>query len=189
MALAGEQDPNARAAKGTVSQLFDKVRNVEYHLQPNLGHKWTREYDDYYRWWVKVMDGRFTPGDDMSFEWGADIEAARAKMAEEKLGGFIWFYSEADDAESAEAKRVQHEVFFHPLVRKFGRQLVPLRLKREEHEEFFKSFKFKSTPAIVVLKKDFKKPKALEGKKIKSTTLAKELRKHARDKSFPKYMR
>ncbi len=39
MALAGTQDPNARAAKATVDLLYDKVRNVEYHLQPNLGHK------------------------------------------------------------------------------------------------------------------------------------------------------
>ncbi len=188
IALAGEQDPNARAAKATVDLLFDKVRNVEYHLQPNLGHKWTRELEPYYFWWVQVMDGRFTPGDDMSFAWGSDVEAAKAKMAEEKMGGFIWFYSDKDQ-DNEEARRVQHEVFFHPLVRKFGKQLVPLRLKREEHEEFFKSFKFKSTPAIVVLKKDFKKPKTLEGKKIKCTSLAKELRKYAKDKSFPKYMR
>ena len=71
----------------------------------------------------------------MSFQWGSDLDAAKGKMAAEKLGGFIWFYSETDDAESEEAKRVQHEVFFNPLVRKYGNQLEPLRLKREDHVE------------------------------------------------------
>ncbi len=189
IALAGEQDGNARAAKATVDLLHEKVRNVEYHLQPNLGHKWTRELEPYYWWWVKVMDGRFTPGDDMSFEWGGDVEAAKEKMAAEKLGGFVWFYSEKDDAGSEQAKRLQHEVFFDPLVRKYGNQLVPLRLKREEHEELFQSFKFKSTPAIAVLKKDFRKSKTFEGRKIKRTSLAKQLRKYAKDKSFPDYLK
>jgi predicted esterase len=188
IALAGAQDGNAAHAKATVDKLFDKVRNVEYHLQPNLGHAWTRELEPYYFWWIKVMDGRFTPGDDMSFPWGKDVEAAKAKMAAEKKGGFLWFYSEAD-AENEELRRVQHRVFFHPLVRKFGNQLVPLRLKREEHEELFASFRFKSTPAIAVLKPDFKKSKTLEGKKIKETTLAKELRKYAKDKAIPDYFR
>jgi predicted esterase len=189
IALAGEQDPNAKFAKGTVDKLFEKVRNVEYHLQPDLGHKWTRKLEPYYWWWVKVMDGRYTPGDDMSFTWGTDVEAAKSKMAADKMGGFVWFYSETDDAESEQAKRVQNEVFFHPLVRKFGNQLVTLKLKREEHEELFNSFKFKTTPAIAVLKKDFKKSKTLEGKKIKNTTLAKELRKYAKDKAFPEYLK
>lgn len=189
IALAGAQDGNAAHAKATVPKLYDKVRNVEYHIQPNLGHAWTRELEPYLFWWYLVMDGRFTPGDDMSFQWGSDIEAAKEKMAAEKLGGFVWFYSEADDAESEEAKRVQHEVFFDPLVRKYGNQLVPLRLKREEHEDLFKSFKFKSTPAIAVLKKDFKTSKTFEGNKIKNTSLAKELRKYAKDKAFPDYLK
>ncbi len=135
------------------------------------------------------MDGRFTPGDDMSFPWTDDVEAAKERMAADKLGGFVWFYSEKDDAGSEEARRVQHEVFFHPLVRKYGNQLVTLRLKREEHEELFDSFRFKSTPAIAVLKRDFKKSKTFEGKKIKSLSLAKALRKFARDKSIPEYMK
>ena len=189
IALAGAQDGASRHARATVKQLHEKVRNAEYHLQPNLGHKWTSEYDPYYRWWVKVMDGRFTPGDDMSFKWGADVEAAKEKMAADKLGGFVWFYSENDDAESEQAKRVQHEVFFNPLGRKYGNQLVPLRLKREEHQELFDSFKFKTTPAIAVLKKDFKKSKTFEGKKIKNTSLAKALRKYAKDKALPDYLK
>ena len=189
MALAGAQDGNASFAEATVDKLYDKVRNVEHHIQPNLGHAWTRELEPYMWWWFKVMDGRFTPGDDMSFKWGSDVEAAKAKMETEKLGGFVWFYSEQDDAESEEAQRVQHEVFFDPLVRKYGNQLVPLRLKREEHQELFDSLKFKSTPAIAVLKKDFKKSKTFEGKKIKNTALAKELRKYAPDKSFPEYLK
>jgi predicted esterase len=189
MALAGAQDPNAAHAKATVDKLFDKVRSVECHIQPNLDHAWTRELEPYLWWWVKVMDGRYTPGDDMSFPWGGDVEAAKEKMAAEKLGAFVWFYSEQDDAESAEAKRVQREVFFDPLVRRFGRQLLPLRLKREEHQELFDSLKLKSTPAIAVLKKDFKSSKTFEGSKIKSGALAKELRTYAKDKAFPDYLK
>ncbi|MHC4861806.1 MAG: hypothetical protein ACYTDY_17140, partial [Planctomycetota bacterium] len=107
---------------------------MECHLQDGLGHEFPRKLMPYYFYWVKVMEGRFVPGEDLSFDWTSDVEAAKSKMAARKLGGFIYFYSPGD-AENAEAKRCQHEVFFHPLVRRFGKQLVAVKLEKESHEE------------------------------------------------------
>lgn len=184
MALAGAQDGNRGAAEKTVDLLEDKVRSVEVRLQPNLGHAFPRELFPYYCYWVKVMDGRYVPGEDLSFEWTADPDAARAEMTRGKKGGFFYFWSKTD-AEREDARAVQNEVFFHPLVRRFGSQLVAVKMEREQHEELFASLKLKETPAVAVLKRDGKLSKSFAGT-IKPTSLAKALRKWAKDKSVPR---
>jgi dienelactone hydrolase len=185
LALAGSQDGNRGAAEKTVDILKDKVRSVECRLQPGLGHAFPSELLPYYLYWVKVMDGRFVVGEDMSFTWTGDVEAAKRRMADKKLGGFVYFWSK-DDQENELAKRLQNEIFFDFLVRHFGSQLVAIKLERSANEELFSGFKLKETPAVVVLKKDFKLSKAFAGKKIKASSLAGALRKYAKDKSIPK---
>lgn len=186
IALAGAQDANRRAAEKTVDLLRDKVRTVECRIQPNLGHKFTDELMPYYFWWLKVMDGRFTPGDDLSFDWKDSTEGMAAESKAKKTGAFLYFYSKQSDVENEEVKRVQRRVFFDPLVRRFGNRVIAVRLTRAENEELFASFRLKSTPAIVVLDRNGKKKKILEGKKIKNTGLAKALRSVAKDQSMPK---
>jgi predicted esterase len=186
IALAGAQDGNRGAAEKTVDLLKDKVRSVECRIQPNLGHKFTRELMPYYYWWLDVMDGRYEPGLDMSFPWKESLDGVAAESEAKKTGAFLWFISKKDDAESAEAKRVQQEVFFDHLVRVFGSRVLPVKLEREKHAELFAKYRLKSTPAIVVLDKKGKKKKVLEGKKIKASSLAKALRSVARDQSIPK---
>jgi hypothetical protein len=139
----------------------------------------------YYFWWVKTMDGRFEPGEDLSFDWQTDPDAAKADAAAKKTGTFLYFYSEKDD-HNVETKRVQREVFFDAIVRHFGKRVACVKLKKEKHEELFKSFKLKQTPAIVTLDKKGKKKKVIEGKKIKAMGLAKALRAVAKDQSMPK---
>jgi predicted esterase len=185
IALAGAQDANRGAAEKTVDLLTGKVRSVECRLQPDLGHEFTRDLMPYYFWWVKVMDGRYEPGDDLSFDWKTDPDAAKADAAAKKTGTFLYFYSEKDD-HNVETKRVQREVFFDPMVRHFGKRVACVKLKREKHEELFQSFKLKQTPAIVTLDKKGKKKKVIEGKKIKAMGLAKALRTVAKDQSMPK---
>ena len=187
IALAGANDPNRSAAMKTVDLLRDKVRTVECLIEPDIGHEFTRTLMPYYFYWIKVMDGRYVPGEDQSFEWLADVDAAKAKMAGEKLGGFVYFWSEKDaEAEDADGRRVQNEVFFDPLVRLFGRQIVALKLEREKHEDLFEAFRLKETPAVVVLDEDFEKDKEFQTAKIKEMSLAKAFRKYAKDKSVPK---
>ena len=76
LCVAGAQDGNLKAAKATVPALHDKVRCVECRVQPNLGHKWPDEHMTYLRWWMGVMEGRFVPGEDMSFAWRESLEEA-----------------------------------------------------------------------------------------------------------------
>jgi dienelactone hydrolase len=185
MALAGTEDPNRNAAESTVTVLEDKVRCVECRLQPNLGHKFPRELLPYYFYWVKVMDGRFVPGEDLSFDWTADPEAARQRMETQKLGALLYFYSK-EDGENEQARRVQNEVFFDRYVRHFGSQLVAIKLERAEHEDLFEELRLRATPAIAVLAHDFDVSKSFEGKRIKASSLAGALRKIAPDKRVPK---
>jgi len=185
IALVGAQDGNRGAAERTVDLLGDKVRTVECRIQPNLGHKFTRELMPYYFWWLKTMDGRFLPGDDMSFEWKDSVDGVAEESAAKKTGSFLYFYSK-DDADNVQTKRVQREVFFNPLVRIFGGRVIPVKLTREKNEELFASYRLKSTPAIVVIDKKGKKKKVFEGKKIKVGGLAKSLRSVAKDQSMPK---
>ncbi|MEN8148369.1 MAG: hypothetical protein ABFS86_01015 [Planctomycetota bacterium] len=186
IALVGAQDGNRGAAVKTVDLLKDKVKSVECRIQPNLGHKFTRELMPYYWWWLDVMDGRFTPGLDKSIPWKESLDGVAAESEEKKTGAFLWFFSKEADAESDEAKRVQNEVFFDRLVRVFGARVVPVKLEREKNGELFAKYRLKSTPAIVVLDKKGKKKKVLEGKKIKAGALAKALRSVAKDQSVPK---
>ncbi len=185
LALAGSEDGNKDAAEKTVDLLADKVRSVEVRIEPGVGHAMPRGLLPYCLWWIRVMDGWYVPGDDMSFQWTADPEAAKPVMAQRKTGGLLWFYTAAD-TEDAEARRVQQEVFFHPLVRRFGAQAVAVKLERTAHEALFASYRLKKTPAVVVLKPDGSVAKALEGEAIKDTALAKALRDVVPDKSVPK---
>jgi len=186
IALVGAEDGNRGAAMKTVDLLADKVKSVECRIQPGIGHKFTRELMPYYWWWLDVMDGRFEPGLDKSFEWKESTDGVAGECEAKKTGAFLWFWSKEADGASEEAKALQQEVYFDRLVRVFGARLIPVRLEREKNEELFAEYRLKETPAIVVLDWKGKKKKVLEGKKLKAGSLAKALRSVARDQSVPK---
>ncbi len=186
LALAGEQDPNAPAARATVTRLRGKVRRVEARFQPNLGHEWPRMYEPFMLWWTGLTEGRFTPGDDMNFDWGSDFQAALATQASRKKRGGVWLYvyDAEGDRGSKEARRIQEVVFMHPLVRHFGNQLPAVKMDRND-AGLPEGLKIKKTPAVAIFDSKGRLKKLYEGK-VKAKQLAASLRKRAPDPRMPK---
>jgi predicted esterase len=187
LALAGEQDGNAGAARGTVKVLKGKVKHVEVRFQPNLGHKWPNELMPYLKWWMGAMEGRFVPGEDRNFEWWRSIEKPLKHLEGEKKGGLFVYAFHADDADDPVAKKLQNETLMDSLVRHYGNQLEPVKLDFAEHRETLEGFGVKETPAIVVLKKDGKVKKVVSGKTLgKASKVASALKSVAPNKRKPK---
>ncbi|MDJ0974406.1 MAG: hypothetical protein QNJ98_08110 [Planctomycetota bacterium] len=187
IALAGAQDANLRAARDTVRQLHEKVRSVEVRVQPNLGHQWTDALMPYLRWWMGAMEGRFEPGVDMNFEWGDSVDAAVKALENQKKGGvFVYVFDTEADKTNEHAKRLQNEVFMDLAVRHYGNQLRAVKLERAAAAEWLTALKvkLKATPAVVVLKRDGKLKKVLQGK-IKASKLASALRGVAPNRKRP----
>ena len=178
LALAGEQDGNVGAARGTVTQLRGKVASVEVRTQANLGHKWPREHDAYQLWWMGAREGRFKPGDDKNFRWSEDLEQAIESQKSKKRGGvLVYVYND-----SPEAKKLQNETFMDPAVRFYGGQLAAVMMELDEEAQ---ALGVKAAPAVVVLKKDGTVKKLLTGK-IKARSLASALRGVAPTRRMPK---
>jgi predicted esterase len=181
LALAGEQDANARAARETVGLLADKVRSVEVRLQPDLGHKWPSMHDAYLKWWAGTREGRFTPGDDMNFDWGGSVDAAVEALRGEKKGGILVYYFDAEkDREKQDACALQNDVFMDLEVRHYGNQLKAVKLAWTPDNPHG----VKATPAVVVLDREGKPRKVLTGK-IKERALASALRSVAPNRRKP----
>ena len=195
LALAGEQDPNARVARETVRLLRDKVRSAEVRLQPGVGHAWPTGQDEYLRWWMGVQEGRFVPGVDRNFAWEESLEAG--EEPEEGAGGAtppvrdrtgvgtLVYCFDPGDAAKEEARSLQNEVFTSPLVRRFGSQLRCVKLDLSADAATPARLGVTSTPAVVLLKPDGSVAKAFEGK-VKASALAAALRQLAPDRSVPK---
>lgn len=170
LALAGTEDPNHAAAEKTPDLLKDKVRCGESLLQPGLGHAWPEKLVPYLRWWLLVMEGRFTPGDCAAFDWVEDPEKAKGGA------GFSYLFSKEQAADPA-AKAFQNEILRDPLVQRFGRQLAATKEERPGTAE---------TPAVVVRDASGKVVKTLAGGKITAAAVAAALRAVAPDRSLPK---
>jgi hypothetical protein len=177
LALAGSRDPARGAAEGTPKILEKKVRYVECRIQEDLGHEIPDKLMPYHHYFMKVMEGRFRPGQDQSFFWVDDLEVGLEEIAERETPGFLYYFDERHP-ENEDAKRVEHEVFFDPRVRFFGRQLVPVKVDVEIEPESFAAYGFKRTPAFVLLNADGTVAGKLEGE-VTADDLAKALRKLA----------
>jgi predicted esterase len=182
LALAGTEDPNAAAARGTVTILQGKVRSVEARFEPKLGHEWPRMLMPYLQWWHGAMEGRFTPGVDRNFAWTSGLEKAIAALAGQKKGGIFVYAFSKDDADDPIAKQLQGEVFMDPAVRWYGEQLEAVKLDIGEHAEALAALGVKETPSVVVLKKDGTPKKVLGPKLLKARKLASALKSVAPDK-------
>jgi poly(3-hydroxybutyrate) depolymerase len=185
IALAGSKDGNADAARATVPALQGKVRSVEARFQEGLDHAWPTELVPYLHWWMNVQEGRFTPGDDRSFDWGSDLPAALKSLEGKKRGGVFVFAFDPADAESADARSLQHEAFFDPEVRRLGSQLACVRLERSVAAETLAPLGITATPAVAVLDVHGAPKKVLTGK-IKASALVKALRSVAPEKAPPR---
>lgn len=185
LALAGSVDPNRGAAEKTPDLLKDRVRCAECHIQAGLGHAWPEKLVPYLRWWLLVMEGRFTPGDCGAFDWAVDPAAAAAAMKSQKAGGFAYFFSK-DQAADAAAKTFQNEALRDPLVQRFGRQLVAWKLERTEAAEAFAKEGLKETPAVVVYDAEGRVSRTLQGPKLTAAALGAAFRAVAAEKSLPK---
>lgn len=166
------------AAKGIVEALDGKVRSAE--ARPDRAGT----DSEYYRYWLRVMEGECTPGHDLSFAWSKDTqdaagyEKAKSRATSAGLASFVYFYGEDDDTKP-EAKTLQNVVFLQHTVRAAAADVVPIKLDRAAHAELFTALGLKTTPAIVVLDHAGEVASKLEGK-IKATTFAKALRAAAK---------
>jgi hypothetical protein len=138
----------------------------------------------YYYHWLKRMEGRFTPGECPLFDWYHNSLSAKDEMKEKGRGGLFYFYSE-DDAENADAKRLEHETFFDDRVRFFGGQLTAALLEMQLEPELAKELGVTKTPAVAVLDADGKAIAVLQGE-IEADALADALKKVAPEKKPPK---
>jgi predicted esterase len=182
LAMAGEQDGNVGAARGTVTALRGKVFTVEVRTEPDLGHRWPRSHDEYQTWWMGAREGRFEPGVDMNFKWGDDIEDAVDTLKDRKKGGVFVYVYDGGAKDDALAKRLQNEIFMDGAVRFFGNQLQAVKL---EHSAETEKLGVKAAPAIVVLKKDGSVKKVVAGK-TSARSLAAALKSVAPKKRMPK---
>jgi predicted esterase len=185
LAMAGSNDPNLGAAKETVKVLSGKVRSVEAREEPGIGHEWPEKQMPYLLWWMGVQEGRFVPGDDRNFDWGADLDAAKAAVAGKKKGGVLLYVFDAKD-EKPEAKALQNEVLFDPEVRRLGAQLKAVKLERGAvGASLAAQIAFTVTPYVAVLDVKGDVKATFEGK-IKAPALAKALRAVAPEPREPR---
>jgi hypothetical protein len=184
IALVGEKDPALGAARSTVKLLGKKVKLAEIRVQPDLAHEIPDELMPGYYEWLKIREGRYTPGESTAFDWYHNSDSARDEMKEESRGGLFYFYSDLD-GESADAKHLEHEVFLDERVRFFGRQLTPALILFDLEPKLFESYGFAKTPAIVVLDADGTVVGKFTGR-IEADALADALKKVAAVKDLPK---
>jgi hypothetical protein len=171
-----------------VKALTGKVRSVEYRADGS-------PFTPYYRYWLGVMEGRFKPGFDLSFDWVADadppaaavkagpkdpppaakpaLDTGRASAKSKGVAAFVYFWS-ADDLAKPEAKALQNEVFFDENVRSAAKPLVAVKLERAKYQEAFAAFGLKTTPAVVVVDTEFDAIDRFEGA-VAAKALAKSL--------------
>lgn len=141
----------------------------------------------FWAYFLECMEGRYVHGQDLSFDWTGDLEAARTDMAVRKTGGFVYVWSKDADAAEIERTRVlQNEAFFDHVLRRFGDQLVAVRLERADAKALLEQAKVEATPAVIVLKKGGKEiQKAVSGD-VSAKALVPLLRSVAPDPEMPK---
>ena len=175
--MVGEKDPAFGAAKSCLKTLKKKVRRVDFEVQPGLGHEIPDELMPFYYYWLKVMEGRFHPGDDESLDWHYAPETALEEMKTEKRGGLLYFFHEKD-AKDADAKHAQNVVLMDPAVRALARRVVAGMVDAEiEHDAaLMKKYGIGKTPALAILDPEGKLVAKFEGR-IEAEAVAKELKR------------
>jgi len=179
LAIAGADDPNAKAAAETVPALDGKVACVEARFQEGLGHKWPRELIPYARWWMSTREGRYVPGEDLNFDWQEDLDGALQEVKDRRgrAGAWVYVWSMED-----QAPHVQNEIFMDRLVRHYGGQNPAVKMQMGEEA---KRLGVTETPALVVLDEKGKVKKLYEGDKLTAKRVAGALRLIAPNRRKP----
>jgi hypothetical protein len=169
--LAYRFDPQGGTGIDHIAQqITSKVRTVE------LRDDEKGIAGPYFPWWIRSMEGRFVPGEDVSFEWTADVkthDGLKQLFAQKTKGAFVHVFAQ-EDATSPEAKALHLETFFDDRVRRFGRGLVAVKVDRAAQADLATALGVKVTPTVVVFKKDGTEAARFEGA-IKTNALAKAL--------------
>ena len=165
LAMAGTLDANATSAAETVKLLRGKVKSVEARFQPQLGHEWPDKLMPYFQWWMGALEGRFVPGVDRNFEWLDSVASALAALADKKKGGVLVYAFDGEAQTDALAAELQNETFMDPVVRHYGGQIPCVKLEGGAHKDALAGYGVKTLPAVVVLGKDGKVKRVLEGEK------------------------
>jgi hypothetical protein len=186
LGLVGSEDGARASAIKITSMLGKKVKFVDYRVQRGLGHQLPREYVPWWFYVCEVMEGRFTPGDQRSYEWTEELATAKRLMAARKRGGFVYVYDpDAKDEEREATKRVQNEVLFDRVVGHYGRQLLAVKLPKAKAAGLLAEAKAKATPALIVFRPGGEKiAKVLTGR-ISTGRAAGAFRSVARNKAPP----
>lgn len=185
IAVAGTRDPSLKAARRTVPALRKKVRHVELRVVQDLGHRFPISELNYLRWWVGAQEGRLVPGEDLSFLWEENVEAAVASQATVKKGGvLVWFFTR-EDAASDVARTIQHRVFFSAEVRFLAGQIPTVRLDAVEDAKALQAYGVKTAPALVVLDREGEVRARFEGE-IEVKQVVRALKKVAPKRTMPK---
>jgi hypothetical protein len=151
IAMVGEKDRALGAAQATVKTLGKKVHRVDLEIQPDLAHDIPDELMPFYYYWLRVMEGRFHPGDEESLDWHFDVAGALETMKEQKRAGLVYFFDERDKS-NADAKHAQNVVLLDPLVRPRAKELVAVMCDAEIPEEaaLMEKWGLSKTPAFAV---------------------------------------
>ncbi len=162
---------HAGGIKTIEESLRGKVKTVE------LSSATAGIHGEYFRYWLGVMDGRFEPGHDLSLDWETDADAAQdipGQVKASKKCALVYFWSPSDK-DDADAKALQNETFFDPVIRAYGKRVMPYMLQREEHPKLFEALGLERTPAVAVVDKEGR-TKLFEGA-IRMKALAKALKR------------
>jgi thioredoxin-like negative regulator of GroEL len=122
------------------------------------------------------MEGRFVPGEDLSLAWIDDVNSLdelKQLVTSRSQAAVVYVFAK-EDASSPEARALHVETFLDERVRKAGRVLPAVTVDRGAKAELAQALGVKTTPAIVVFKKDGTEAARFEGA-IKPGPLAKAL--------------
>lgn len=179
--LGFDWEPSAQDGEG-VTKLYErldgKVRVAErrYSTDP-LG-------EEYFRYWLHVMGGGFTPGHDLSLPWLTELKSSaeiQEALKTRGTGGLLYVYSATADAESALGRSIQNDVLFDRHVREAARAIPCIKQDSTACPGVLTKYEITTTPVLLVLDAAGG-VKARYDKKVKAKALAKALRKAAKGK-------
>ncbi len=164
--MAGENDGALRYVRQSVPLLRGKVRSVEFHVEPDIGHTWPSSQLEYHLWWMGVQEGRFEPGADMNFDWYDDLAEALDEVKQGEAKGVLFYlYDSEADKTSAAARALQQGTFMDPGVRRLGRRLLAVRVDKRGNTAALAKLGVPAmaTPAVMVFGRDGRPVKTLSG--------------------------
>jgi hypothetical protein len=167
--MAGENDGARRRVELSPALLRGKVRSIELHIEPDIGHTWPTSNLSYHLWWAGIQEGRFAPGDDENFEWEDDLAEALVELDGEdnEAKGILFYLFDSEADRTSETSRLLQAVTLQdPVVRRLGRQLLPVMVDKRGNTAALARLGVPAmaTPAIVLFGRDGKQRAAFSGR-------------------------